>query len=351
VYRTANTASPTNTMKMAASKISVAIPTLRSHIRELLVKQGNSASDSEIITDVLMYAELRGNNQGIVKLVAGALRPDPQATEIRTVFESPVSAKIDGGQRIGMCVVHNAVDVAINKANTTGIAVVGCSNYSSATGALGVWARKIARSGHIAIVMSQCPEMVAPHGSYEPIFGTNPFAIAVPTTPRPVVLDMATSASAWYGLVTAKEEGKKIPDDIAYDAIGEATTDPAAALGGALRVFDRSYKGSHIALMIELLAGAFTGGDMADKKAKKNWGSLVIAINPSTMGPGSLESFQEQAQIMCNRVKNAKLLPSEQNPILLPGERGDDLEEQHLEMGTLELSAVLFEDLLRKLNE
>jgi L-2-hydroxycarboxylate dehydrogenase (NAD+) len=336
---------------MSVAKVSVAIGTLRSSIFDLLVKQGHTALDSEIITDVLMYAELRGNNQGIVKLVAGALKPDAAASEIRTEFESPVSAKISGGQRVGMCVVHQAVEVAISKANVTGVGIVGCSNYSSATGALGIWARKIARSGLVGIVMSQCPEMVAPHGSYEPIFGTNPLAIAVPTVPRPIVLDMATSAAAWYGLVTAKEEGKSIPADIAYDAQGEPTTDPAAALGGALRVFDRSYKGSHIALMVELLAGALTGAEMADKKSSKNWGTLVIAISPSVFGPDCASNFQTQAEIMCSRVKNARLLPKpeETGPILMPGERGDDMEEINLARGSLELSAVLYEELQRKL--
>ena len=76
-----------------------------------------------------------------------------------------------------MVVVSNSVDIAIEKAKKCGISIVGCSNYASATGALGMWARKIADEGLIGIVMSQTFEMVAPHGSYEPIFGTNPLAI------------------------------------------------------------------------------------------------------------------------------------------------------------------------------
>lgn len=87
--------------------------------------------------------------------------------------------------------------------------------------------------------MSQCPEMVAPHGSYEPIYGTNPIAIGIPSSPHPTILDMATSSSAWFGLQTAAMEGQSIPDNIAYDASGRATTDPIEAMKGALRSFDR----------------------------------------------------------------------------------------------------------------
>lgn len=90
----------------------------------------------------------------MIKLVAGTLAPRP-STEITITRETPVSALIDGGQRIGMVIMRKAVDTAILKAKTSGISVVGVTNYASATGALGVWGREIARSGLIGIVMSQ----------------------------------------------------------------------------------------------------------------------------------------------------------------------------------------------------
>lgn len=87
-------------------------------------------------------------------------------------------------------------------------------------------------------------------------------------------------------------------------------------------VFDRNYKGSHLALVIELLAGAWTGAAMSDKVKAKNWGSLVIVIDPKIFGPNALTEFQQSAEIMLNRVKNAKRLPHMQNEsIFLPGVR------------------------------
>lgn len=329
----------------------VAIAEFRKAITDLLLKQGHTSSHSGIITDVLMFAELRGNNQGIVKLVKGALKPNPLSTELRVIFQTPVSGKIDGGQNIGMVVMSESVDLAITKAKQSGVGIVGCSNYSSATGALGVWAEKIAKQDCIAIVMSQCPEMVAPHGSYEAIFGTNPFAIGIPTKPRPQVLDMATSAIAYYGIVTANENGEEIPDNVAYDANGHPTTNPAAALKGAIRVFDRSYKGSHIALMVELLAGALTGAAMEDKAASNNWGSLVLAIDPAIFGPQTPEEFATSAQVMCDRVKAAKPLPGEEGQQqYLPGERGDALAQRNLEAGYLSVNELLYNELCSQLH-
>ena len=48
---------------------------------------------------------------------------------------------------------------------------------------------------------------MTPHGAFEPIFGTNPLAIGIPTSESEgdpsLILDMATSAEAWFGLVTS----------------------------------------------------------------------------------------------------------------------------------------------------
>ena len=102
------------------------------------------------------------------------------------------------------------------------------------------WARKLAEADLVGIVLSQSPEYVTPHGATEAIFGTNPFAIGVPSEDEPVVVDMATSAASWFGLVEADRAGQQVADDIGFDAAGNATTDPAAIYkGGSIRVFDR----------------------------------------------------------------------------------------------------------------
>lgn len=191
----------------------------------------------------------------------------------------------------------------------------------------------------------QCPEMVAPHGSCEAIFGTNPIAIGVPHSPRHLIVDMATSADAWFSLVSAASEGRSIRDDIAYDAEGHPTTSPVDAMKGALRSFDRSYKGSHLGFMVELLAGAMSGASMEEnKKDIRNWGSVMIAIDPAEFG--TVEDFQKSVHTMCSRVKNARKLPDTKE-IFLPGERGDALEEHNLSLGTIDLP----EDLVAKLSE
>jgi hypothetical protein len=78
-----------------------------------LMTQGHDMADSTVIADTLMYAEMRSNNQGAIKLITGALAANPPAGPIETQHDTPVSCRMRGGQRSGMVCVAQAVDIAI----------------------------------------------------------------------------------------------------------------------------------------------------------------------------------------------------------------------------------------------
>lgn len=308
-----------------------------------LKKQGYNDEEAKIILDMLLYAQLRGNNQGIVKLIGKGIPKNPQAGTITIEKETKLSARINGAKNPGAVVMHNAVRTAITKAKEHGFGMVGTHDTNSSTGALGYWANQIAKEGLIGFVFAGSPETVAYHGSYEPIFGTNPMAIGVPTDTDPLVLDMATAAMAYYGLIEAKTAGKKIPSDIAYDANGQLTDDPGKAMDGALRPFDKSYKGAGLALMVEILTGplvgaSFTGfGDTAG-----NWGNLVFVIDPELITDRKV--FAENVAKLGKRVKATKKLP-ETADIVLPGERGNTLTKTRLASGQIEIEENLYHEL------
>src|SRR5579859_3745038 len=215
-----------------AMKISV--DQLKQTCLKALRYYGYTQEEAQTIQDVLMYAQLRGNNQGVVKLVGAGLPKDPKASTITIRKESPVLMLLDGGRNAGMVVMMRAVDVAVEKAREHGIGIVGTIGTVGSTGAIGYFARKIAEAGFIGIVGSGSPETVAMFGSYEPIFGTNPLAFGVPTQQEPVVFDMATAAIARYGVIEAQTAGRALPEGVAYDNNGNLTTDPGAALQGAI---------------------------------------------------------------------------------------------------------------------
>lgn len=336
-----------------STRVRVPVVDLREKISSVLKMQGHTATDAAVITDLLMYAELRGNNQGIMKLIAGDLKPNKNQTSTKIVHSTAVSARLDGGQKNGMRCIREALDLAYTIVQNHGVAVIGVSGYSSATGALGYWAREAARKGLICFVASMCPEMVAPHGTRDAVFGTNPIAIGFPRGSPPtncVVLDMATSSVAWYEVVRANALGRKLPSQIGLTSEGELTDDPAEILvGGALRTFDFGHKGSHLGLMVELLAGAWTGAAMSDKRSRENWGSIVILLDPRLLVQGEdeagMECLRARVEELCLRVSNARPVPGRSDPIWLPGERGDVQEAAALKDGAVWIERELWENL------
>lgn len=305
-----------------------------------LKKQGYNNKEADTILGMLMYAQLRGNNQGMVKLIGKGIPKNPAAGAITVEKETKLSARINGGHNPGAVVIKKAIDMAIAKAKEHGIGFVGTNNTNSSTGALGYWAGQIARKDLIGFVFAGSPETVCYHGSFEPIFGTNPLAIGVPTDQDPIVLDMATAAMAYYGLIEAKTAGRKIPLGIAYDSDGNLTDDPGKAMDGALRPFDKSYKSAGLALMVEILTGplvgaSFTGiGDTAT-----NWGNLIFVIDPEMLT--DRKEFAKNVSALATHVKATKKLPGVKE-ILLPGERGDRLTKKRKAEGTIEIEDNLY---------
>ncbi len=309
-----------------------------------LQKQGYTDSEADTVIGMLMYAQLRGNNQGLVKLIGKGIPKNPAAGEMTIEKETKLSARINGAHNPGAIVMKKSVELAVAKAKEHGIGIVGTNMTNSSTGALGYWAGQIAREGLVGFVFAGSPETVSYHGSYEPIFGTNPMAIGIPTDKDPIVLDMATAAMAYYGLIEAKTAGRKIPPDIAYDSEGNLTDDPGKAMDGALRPFDKSYKGEGLALMVEILTGplvgaSFTGiGDTA-----ANWGNLVFVIDPEMLT--DRKEFAKNVSALAARVKATKKLP-EVSEILMPGERGDLLTKKRLSDGTIDIEDNLYHALV-----
>ena len=136
--------------------------------------QGFNRAESEIILEVIMYAQLRGNNQNVIKLLGPGIPANPDAGEITIVKDTKLSALIDGGWNQGMVVFSHATELAIEKAEAHGFGIVGTRRTNSSTGAIGYYARCLADEGMIGFVCSGSFELMAMHGSYEPFLGHQP---------------------------------------------------------------------------------------------------------------------------------------------------------------------------------
>lgn len=317
----------------------ISIEQLKQTTLRALAAQGYDAEESATILEVLMYAQLRGNNQGVVKLIGAGMPKSPNAGAITVIHETKLSARLDGAQNHAMIVLDQAVEMAIEKASAHDIGIVGTRNTNTSTGAIGYYAGRIAKAGYIGFVFSGSNLYVAMHGSYEPLFGTNPLAIGIPSAGKPIVFDMATSAIARFGIIEAKTAGRPIPPGVAVDADGNPTTDAAAALAGAILTFG-GYKGAALSLIVEVLTGPLVGASFVGfGDPKHDCGNLALAINPALLIDA--DAFKADVERLTTRVKAAKRLPGV-DEIFIPGERGDKLLEAALQTGSVEIDDALW---------
>jgi len=321
----------------------IAIEELETLGRKAVKTFGYDDGETQAILDVLMYAQIRGNNQGLVKLIGNGIPKDPRASEMRVIRETACSALLDGAYNMAIIVVQKAVELALEKTREHGFGIVGTNNTYSSSGAIGYYASEIANTGNIGLVFAGSPPTVCTHGSYEPVFGTNPLAIGVPSEGMPVVLDMATAAMAYYGVIEAQIAGLALPADVAYSSEGKLTTSPDEALKGAIRPFDRSHKGAGLALMVEILTGPLVGACFAGiENTGQGDGNLVIVIDPALLMDE--EIFRSQVSQLIRQVKNMKKLP-DVGEILIPGERGGQVAQERLDSGETNIDENLYKAL------
>lgn len=113
---------------------------------------------------VMMYAQLRDNNQGIIKITTGGMNRAPGAGPIAIERNSRLSAIINGNGDAGMLVLSKAREMAAAKCLEHGFGIVGTNNTYTSTGCLAYYAEKLAEQGLIGVVLAQSPEFVAPAG-------------------------------------------------------------------------------------------------------------------------------------------------------------------------------------------
>lgn len=316
----------------------VATKDLQAKVNQGVKKLGYEGDDATIISEVLLYAQLRGNNQGITKIATGGV---PKAADVETfkvVKRNKCGALVSGGH--AMVATAKAVEIATALADEHGVGVVGSNHTFTSSGAIGYFARKVAEAGYIGLVCVGTPPFVAPFGSAEPKLGTNPLSYAFPTADGEVVYDTATAAMAYFGVVEAKLKGEKLPAGTAFDAEGNPTDDPEKALEGSVSTF-AGHKGYGLSLLVQLLGGPFAGASFVNSNKEEGAGTFVMAIDPGLLVEKN--EFLKQASELTKQIKSAK--PLNGRGVLLPGEHGDQLTKLATDSNELEISDAIWEEL------
>lgn len=231
-------------------------------------------------------------------------------------------ALMDGDGGIGHFVGHEAMLLAIDKAREYGVGAIGVHN-SNHFGTGAYFTQLAAQQGMIGIAYSNSVAKVVPHGGVEAVFGTNPFSFSAPRdSGKSLLLDMSTAAMSGGEVMRRVESGSTLPEGIAVHSDGSPLLNPAEIDRGALLAFG-GYRGSGIALMIEILCstltGAMTSRDInsmfrADSGRGHN-GHFFMAISIAHFMP--VVEFQTRLELLLTQV----LSSGHGNSIHIPGER------------------------------
>jgi (2R)-3-sulfolactate dehydrogenase (NADP+) len=190
---------------------------------------------------------------------------------------------------------HPGFDAAfenlVEAARSFGIALFTQKNAFTC-GSLSYFVGRLADRGLASIAATNGPPLVAGSGSTKPVYCTNPMAFGAPVPDGPpLIIDQSSSATAFVNIRAAAEAGKQIPEGWALDAEGRPTTDPHAAMTGALLAFGGN-RGANVALMVEMLAAGINGANWSLDAPPFGTGSegprtgmTVIALAPRLIDP------------------------------------------------------------------
>jgi delta1-piperideine-2-carboxylate reductase len=304
---------------------------------------GHAAEEARLIADHLIDCELRGLHYGglprALSIAERIGRSGKSHDPIRLLHETPLSARLDGGDQLGYLVAHQATRLAITKALATGIAVVGASN-TWYTGMLSYYAEMAAGDGLVSIIASHTAPWVAPAGGSEGRFGTNPICFGFPSTASPIIWDIGTSAIIHAQATLARRLGKELPDGTAFDAAGRPTRDAAAALAGAFAAWG-GHKGSGLGVVVQLLGGLagapFVPLDLSE------FGFFMLALRPDLLGPADV--FKAGVAEYAEYVRAAR--PVEGGPaVRMPFDRSREEREKRIRRDAIEIEDDLYSALI-----
>ncbi|HKD07776.1 MAG TPA: Ldh family oxidoreductase [Bryobacteraceae bacterium] len=285
---------------------------LRSWTQRVLEAAGVADRHAALIADSLVAASLRGVDSHGIHLLASYLdqigAADVAVAEMgEIVTRSGACMVYDGRNGLGQVIAEICTGHATRLAREFGIGIV-TARESNHFGAAGYWALRIASVNQIGLVFCNASPIVAPWQGKEGRFGTNPICMAVPAGKRNQwMLDMATTTVAANRIFKAHTNREPaIPAGWAMDKDGAPTTNTEAAYGGLLMPLG-GYKGSGLAMMVEILCGALSGGAMSTElgglriRGKRFRASQTfIAIDAMRMQP----QFAERVDWLVERVKD-----------------------------------------------
>lgn len=304
-------------MIISNSKMLVQLDWIKEKMRSTLA--GFPPEQVEIVIDALLWGDMTGKKpMGVIKLTGTEpLQSIKPKGEIEITIKK-CAAHVAGKGNPSPVSTKIGMEKAIELAREHGVGIAGINGIYSSNATQSYYLYQIAQKNMIGFMCSQSPAVQTGFDSIDPLFGTNPLGIAVPTKEDPLFFDFATSAMTWYGLVLAQIRGEALPDNIAIDQNGNFTHNPNDAMKGALLPYARDHRSSSMALMVELLAGPLVGASYVNPALDQihDWGAFIFVIDPEILC--GTEKFKAAASDVVRKIKQSR--PAYGKRVRLPSE-------------------------------
>jgi LDH2 family malate/lactate/ureidoglycolate dehydrogenase len=297
----------------------------------LLTAGGIGPEEAALVAASLVDANLRGHDShGVMRIPSyleyckkGEAVPGAELTAIR---HTPTIFVGDAHWGFGQTQAQRLTRTLVEMAKASGVAI-GTLVRAGHIGRLGEYCEMAAAAKLVSMIMVNThghARRVAPPGGKAPRLGTNPLAIGVPAADGPLILDFGTSATAEGKVRVKRIAGQLCPDGWLLDSEGRPTNDPHMLYGnppGTIRPMggDQSYKGFGLGLMIEIFAGALSGGVCIREVPINQIGNCVfmLVIDPGQLG--GAEHFAKEVADLDAFVRSCPRIDGV-DEILLPGD-------------------------------
>ena len=265
---------------------------------------GFSPDEASIIKDVLMMSDMYGiQSHGMQRVVRYHKGIEKGLIDIKAkpevVFETPVSAVIEGHDAMGQLVGHFAMELAIKKAKESGIGIVSARN-SNHYGIAGYYADLALKEGLIGFSCTNSEAIMVPTFARKAMLGSNPIAFTMPAEPYNFFFDASTTVVTRGKLEMYNKLGKELPNGWALNKDGKASQDAGEVLGnisdhvggGIMPLGGNteqlgSHKGYGYGMLCEIFASIFSQGGTSNKcmtGGRSNICHGFMAINPAIFG-------------------------------------------------------------------
>ena len=265
---------------------------------------GFNEEEANIIQDVLLTSDLFGiESHGMQRMVRyhkciekGMIDVD---AKLEVVFETPVSAVIDGHDGMGQLIGHKAMEMAIEKAEKSGVGIVSARN-SNHYGIAGYYAKMASDRGLIGFSCTNSEAIMVPTNGRVAMLGSNPIACAMPAKPYDFLFDASTTVVTRGKLEMYNKAEKPLPEGWALDKNGHPSSDAPDVLanivakngGGIMPIGGSdellgSHKGYGYGMLCEIFSSILSLGGTSNYCMTGGRGNIChgfMAINPAMFG-------------------------------------------------------------------